>query len=277
MRFPLREFVLLPIIALAIFTGLLLSPAFLTVDNMINILQQSSELSILVLAESMILIGGKFDLSLESIVGFAPMVDAWSIDRDVAQGGSGIGLDGYLGIVAIFIVGGMIGLVNGLLVVKLRLNAFISTLAMLILLRGTTVDGLEDPIAFDAHDGDPRREVDFNGRRGIRTLSFLSLHHVSDSGRCNGRFRREQKQTVLLLCPVRPVQLTAAMLSRRQPCDATASGAIRAKGNLVADQAASGVAGQLRDPLAQVLTRPQCVSRERFHYSRVGASRRPSG
>ena len=149
MRFPLREFVLLPIIALAIIAGTLLSPAFLTVDNMLNILQQSSELSILVLAESLILIGGKFDLSLESIVGFAPMVGAWLISKDVAQGGSGVGLNQYVGILAIFIVGGLIGLVNGVLIVKLRLNAFISTLAMLILLRGTTVGITNGVTLFD--------------------------------------------------------------------------------------------------------------------------------
>ena len=149
MRLPLREYVLLPIIALAIVAGWLLSPAFLTFDNMINILQQSSELSILVLAESVILIGGKFDLSLESIVGFAPMVGAWLISKDVAQGGSGVGLDGYSGILAVFIVGGLIGFVNGVFVVRLRLNAYISTLAMLILLRGTTVGITNGVTLFD--------------------------------------------------------------------------------------------------------------------------------
>lgn len=148
-RLPLRDFVLLPIIALAILAGSLLSPAFLTTDNMLNILQQSSELSILVLAESLILIGGKFDLSLESVVGFAPMVGAWLIIQDTAQGGSGIGINGFAGILVVFAIGALIGLVNGLLVVKLRLNAFISTLAMLILLRGTTVGITNGRTLFD--------------------------------------------------------------------------------------------------------------------------------
>jgi len=130
-------------------TGSLLSPAFLTADNMINILQQSSELSIVVLAESLILIGGKFDLSLESTVGFAPMVGAWLIGTDAATGASGIGISGFAGILVVFAVGALIGLVNGLLVVKLRLNAFISTLAMLILLRGTTVGITNGRTLFD--------------------------------------------------------------------------------------------------------------------------------
>lgn len=149
MHFPLREFVLLPIIGLAIVAGALLSPAFLTTDNMINILQQSSELSILVLAESLILIGGKFDLSLESIVGFAPMVGAWLISTDSLMGGSGVGLNPVAGILVVFAVGALVGAINGLLVVKLRLNAFISTLAMLILLRGTTVGITNGQTLFD--------------------------------------------------------------------------------------------------------------------------------
>lgn len=149
MHFPLREFVLLPIIALAIVVGSFLSPAFLTTDNMINILQQSSELSILVLAESVILIGGKFDLSLESIVGFAPMVGAWLISADTLMGGSGLGLSPLAGMLVVFAVGALIGAINGVLVVKLRLNAFISTLAMLILLRGTTVGITNGQTLFD--------------------------------------------------------------------------------------------------------------------------------
>ena len=148
-RFPLREFVLLPIIALAIVAGSLLSPAFLTTDNFINILQQSSELSILVLAESVILIGGKFDLSLESIVGFAPMVGAWLMSADIPMGGSGLGLNAFAGILVVFAVGALIGVINGFLVVKLHLNAFISTLAMLILLRGTTVGITNGQTLFD--------------------------------------------------------------------------------------------------------------------------------
>ena len=59
----------MPAIGLAIIAGALISDAFLTTDNFLNILQQSSELSVLVIAESLILIAGKFDLSLESTVG----------------------------------------------------------------------------------------------------------------------------------------------------------------------------------------------------------------
>ena len=72
--FALRELSLLPAIGLTVLAGSLISNAFLMTANFFNILRQSSELSILVIAESLVLIAGKFDLSLESIVGIAPMV-----------------------------------------------------------------------------------------------------------------------------------------------------------------------------------------------------------
>jgi simple sugar transport system permease protein len=139
----LRELTLLPAIALTIVAGSLTSSAFLTTANFFNILQQSSELAVLVVAESVILIAGKFDLSLESVVGLAPMVSAWLIVRNTAIGGSGIGLDPGLAILVLFLIGALVGLVNGFLVVRLQLNAFIVTLAMLILLRGITL-GITD-------------------------------------------------------------------------------------------------------------------------------------
>lgn len=137
--FRFRELTLLPAIALALLAGSLVSDAFLTTGNLLNILQQSSELSVVVIAESLILIAGKFDLSLESIIGLSPMLGAWLIVKDPAAGGSGVGLNGYAAIAVVLISGAIIGAINGFLVMRLRLNAFIVTLAMLILLRGITL------------------------------------------------------------------------------------------------------------------------------------------
>jgi len=148
----LRELTLLPAIALAVIAGALVSPAFLTADNFFNVLQQSSELSILVIAESLILIAGKFDLSLESVVGLTPMLAAWLIMTDTSVGGSGFGMNPYLAIAIMFAAGALVGLVNGLLVVRLRLNAFIVTLAMLILLRGVTLGITDGKTLFDLPD-----------------------------------------------------------------------------------------------------------------------------
>jgi simple sugar transport system permease protein len=132
------ELALLQLIVLAMIVGTFLHPAFFTERNIVNILQQSSELSVLVFAEAIILIVGKFDLSLESIVGVAPMLAAWLM-LGTALNGSGLEVNPYLAIAALFAVGIGIGAFNGFLIVRLGLNAFITTLAMLILLRGVAI------------------------------------------------------------------------------------------------------------------------------------------
>jgi simple sugar transport system permease protein len=147
-----RELSLIPAIIITIIVGTFVSDAFLTRDNFLNILQQSSELAVLVIAQSMILIVGKFDLSLESTVGLAPMTAAWLMATQTTFGGSGFGVNVYIAIAVLFAIGLLVGFINGLLVVKLRLNAFIVTLAMLILLRGMTLGITNGKTLFDLPD-----------------------------------------------------------------------------------------------------------------------------
>ena len=130
-----REAALLPVLVVLIVVGALLNPHFLTVSNFTGLGQQISSLGVVVVGESLILLIGGMDLSLESIYGLAPMVAAWLI-VPAASFGSGIMLNPYRGILVLLAVGVAVGLVNGLLIVKGRLNGFIVTLGMTILLAG---------------------------------------------------------------------------------------------------------------------------------------------
>jgi simple sugar transport system permease protein len=131
----LREAALLPVLILLVIIGTLLSPAFLTVSNISGIGQQASALGVTVVGESLILLIGGMDLSLEGTYGLAPMVAAWLIVPALAQG-TGTQLNPYLAIGVLLAVGAVIGLVNGLLIVRGRLNGFIVTLGMTIVLAG---------------------------------------------------------------------------------------------------------------------------------------------
>lgn len=126
-----------PVIALLFLVGMWVSPAFASVNNLINVLAQASSLAVLTLAMALILLAGRFDLSIESTVAFAPMVAA-SLTV-AAPFGFATEWNPYLGLLALFVVGAVIGAFNGYLVVGMKLNAFITTLAMLILLRGSTL------------------------------------------------------------------------------------------------------------------------------------------
>src|SRR5579871_5531470 len=131
----LREAALLPVLAVVIVVGAVLNSHFLTVANITGIGQQFSSLGVIVVGESLILLIGGMDLSLESTYGLAPMVAAWLI-VPAADFGNGMLLNPYFGILIVLAVGAAVGLANGLLIVKGRLNGFIVTLGMTILLAG---------------------------------------------------------------------------------------------------------------------------------------------
>jgi simple sugar transport system permease protein len=131
----LRDLALVPAIIVIAIVGYFVNPVFLHWDNLVNVLQQQSEISLLVLAEALILVCGRMDLSLESTFGLAPGIAAWLV---LAPGMThGVGwLSGAWSIPITLVVGAVIGWLNGLLIVRFRLNGFIVTLGMLIVLRG---------------------------------------------------------------------------------------------------------------------------------------------
>lgn len=139
-----RDLSLIPVIFVLGVIGFIVSPVFLTSDNLINVLQQSSELSLLVLAEAMILICGRMDLSLESTIGVAPVIAMWLVLPSSGPATfHGIGLfPTWSSIPVCLVVGLLIGAVNGFMILKLRVNGFIATLGMLTMLRG-----LQDGVA----------------------------------------------------------------------------------------------------------------------------------
>jgi simple sugar transport system permease protein len=132
----LRDLALVPAILIIAVVGQIVSPVFLQPDNLLNVLQTMSEIALLVLAETMILIVKKMDLSLESTMGLAPGLAAWLVVP--AGAGHGLGLlPGSWAIPLTLAVGTLIGAINALLIIRFGLNGFIVTLGMLITLRGT--------------------------------------------------------------------------------------------------------------------------------------------
>jgi simple sugar transport system permease protein len=127
---------LVPVICVVFVVGIFTTNgAFLTTSNFLSIGQLSSELAVVVVAACLVLICGKIDLSLQSTFGLAPTIGVW-LATSSAVGGSGLGLNPYLAMAVAVLVGCVVGAVNALLIAYVRLNAFILTLAMLILLQG---------------------------------------------------------------------------------------------------------------------------------------------
>ncbi len=92
-----------------------------------NILYQAAFVGILAIGEAMCIIVGEIDLSIESVLGLCAVTTAWLTAS--SSDASGLLLNGFLALLVALAIGSVIGLINGLLTVKLRISSFIITLA----------------------------------------------------------------------------------------------------------------------------------------------------
>jgi len=130
-----RELTLVPVIIVLMIAGAIVNPVFFTTSNLINVAQGGADLGMVVVAESLILLTGKFDISLQGTFGLAALLGAWLVAPKLSSG-LGTQWSPYLGLLIVLGVGLAVGTFNGFLVIKANFNAFIFTLAMSILLTG---------------------------------------------------------------------------------------------------------------------------------------------
>lgn len=107
----------------------LLFPPLLRYDNVMNTLRQCSALGILAVGQSLVIISGGVDLSVAAIMQVAVVIMA-----ELAKFGN---ISSILGIIIAIATGGVIGLFNGFLISRFRLQPFLVTL-----FSGAVVTGL---------------------------------------------------------------------------------------------------------------------------------------
>lgn len=108
-------------------------PRFFTSVNFTNMLYHTAAISMMILGMSFCLLANRMDLSIESTFAIAPTIGVLFVTVWVP------GLPPSLSVLIALMAGALIGLINGFLVVKLKINSFLATLAMLIILRGVLV------------------------------------------------------------------------------------------------------------------------------------------
>lgn len=103
-----------------------MTDAFATKRNMLNILDQASQIGLASLGATVTIIGGGFDLSLGSVY-----AASGSIAAIIAR-------IGYpeLGLVIGILLGLLLGFINGLIITKFQINSFVATLASSFIIRG---------------------------------------------------------------------------------------------------------------------------------------------
>jgi L-arabinose transport system permease protein len=118
---------LLVIFALAFVIVSLTVPNFLTERNVLGLLQSVVTIGIVACTMMFCLASRDFDLSVGSIVAFSGMVAV------MASNASG---SIVIGVVAAIICGFAVGAVNGVVIARFRINALITTLATMQIVRG---------------------------------------------------------------------------------------------------------------------------------------------
>lgn len=103
------------------------SPAFLTVNNGLTVLLQTSVIGLLAIGMTMVIITGGIDLSVGSILALAGVVAGLTIK---------LGLPVIPAMMLGVLTGATCGFVNGLVISKMRITPFVATLGMMLIARG---------------------------------------------------------------------------------------------------------------------------------------------
>lgn len=118
-------------------------PGFATGANLLNVLWTAAPLGLTALGLFLVLMSGNLDLSLESTYGFAPAIAVLFMSQWMPAL-----VPPALAVVLTVLAGAAVGLANGVLSVLMRVNAFLITLATLLILRGVLVTLIPEGIYY---------------------------------------------------------------------------------------------------------------------------------
>ncbi len=120
------------VVAFILLMGVLsfLSDSFLTLTNLLNVARQVSINAVLAAGMTFVILTGGIDLSVGSVLAIAGAIMAGVLST---------GRPLLAGIAGGLAVGGVLGLINGLVITRGKVQPFIATLAMLTIGRGLTL------------------------------------------------------------------------------------------------------------------------------------------
>jgi len=105
--------------------GFIRYEAFLTPENLLNVVRQNSMLGLVALGMTFVILTGGIDLSVGALLAVAGVIAANLAERGL-----------IIALVAAVAATTVLGLINGLVIAKARIQPFIVTLAMMIAARG---------------------------------------------------------------------------------------------------------------------------------------------
>lgn len=121
-----------------------ISPVFLTLNNLTNIIEQTTVTAIIAIGMTFVIITAGIDLSVGSTAAIAGVI---GVSLIVNQG-----ISWPLAVILGTLVGGAVGLGNGLLITVANLNPFIATLGMMSVIRGLDYISTNGQVVFGVPD-----------------------------------------------------------------------------------------------------------------------------
>lgn len=136
-----RDLLTLGVLAglIAIFS--ILQPNFLSQANWLNTTATATQLILLAVGQTFVIITGGIDLSVGAVVSASGVASAWvmaNIFAPYIENGT-TGIASIVGILVAIVVGGLFGLANGLMVVRLNIPPFVATLGSMGVATGTAL------------------------------------------------------------------------------------------------------------------------------------------
>ncbi|MFV0360454.1 ABC transporter permease [Tropicimonas sp.] len=169
-RFRLDIQVLGPIVALVVLVviGALLNPDFLAARNIVNVLSRSAFIGIIAVGMTFVITAGGLDLSVGSMTAFIAGVMILIMNALIPAIGTSWGVI-VLGAGAGLMLGALLGALNGLLITRMGIEAFIVTLGSMVIFR-SLVTWLADggTISLNFALGGLYEPVYYGGLFGIR-------------------------------------------------------------------------------------------------------------
>lgn len=107
------------------------NPYFLNFENFVNILIATAVVGVLALGQTFVITTGGIDLSVGTVMTLSSVMTAVTITN--------LGLPVWVGVIVGILTGGVMGLVNGVLIARFKLPPFIATFGTLNVARGLSL------------------------------------------------------------------------------------------------------------------------------------------
>ena len=111
-----------PILLIILIFGTVVVPGFLTPNNLLNIFNQNAVKGIMAIGMTFVIINGYFDMSIVTLVSLTAAL-ACGLQRSLPLG---------VALILALSAGFVVGSINGFLVAKAKINAFVVTLALML-------------------------------------------------------------------------------------------------------------------------------------------------